>query len=175
MVKDGDIYVLAGLISHDGEWTFRSLAERLRVPHSMVQRALSRAEGAGLYSSSRRAVHLPHFEEFGVHAIRFVAPAHLGALVPGVPAAWAAPPMVQRIRSSSDEPPPVWPYARGDVRGQAFEPLHRVAPEAAAAWPELGETLSLLDSLRAGDARVRNVAGELLSGRLRGPGVGVSR
>lgn len=83
--------------------------------------------------------------------------------------------MVQRIRSSSDEPPPVWPYARGDVRGQAFEPLHRVAPEAAAAWPELGETLSLLDSLRAGDARVRNVAGELLSGRLRGPGVGVSR
>lgn len=108
-----------------------------------------------------------------MHAIRFVAPAQLGALVPGVPAAWAAPPMVELIRSSSDEPPPVWPYARGVVRGQAIEPLHRAAPEAAADWPELGETLSLLDSLRAGDGRVRTVAGGLLSERLRRSGAGV--
>lgn len=83
--------------------------------------------------------------------------------------------MVEMIRSSSDEPPPVWPYAQGDVRGQAIEPLHRAAPEAAAGWPELGEMLSLLDSLRAGDARVRNVAGELFFERLRGSGAGVSR
>lgn len=107
-----------------------------------------------------------------MHAIRFVAPTHLGALVPGVPAAWAAAPMAEKIRSSSDEPPPVWPYARGDVRGQAIEPLHRAAPEAVAAWPELGEMLSLLDSLRAGDARVRSVAGDLFSERLRGSSVG---
>jgi hypothetical protein len=170
VVKNGDIYVLAGLVSHAGEWSYRSLAERLRVPHTVVQRALARADEAGLYSPGRRAVHLPHFEEFAVHAIRFVAPAHLGALLPGVPAAWAAAPMVELIRSSSDEPPPVWPYAQGDVRGQAIEPLHRAAPEAVAGWPELGETLSLLDSLRAGDGRVRKVAGELFAERLRRSG-----
>lgn len=172
MVRDADIYVLAGLVEHAGPWSYRSLAERLHIPHSVVQRALTRAEGAGLYSPVRRTVHLPHFEEFSVHAIRFVAPTHLGALVPGVPAAWAAAPMAEKIRSSSDEPPPVWPYARGDVRGQAIEPLHRAAPEAVAAWLELGEMLSLLDSLRAGDARVRNVAGDLFSERLRGSSVG---
>jgi hypothetical protein len=169
------MYVLAGLLSHSGEWSYRSLAERLRVPHTVVQRALIRAEGAGLYSPVRRAVHLPHFEEFGLHAIRFVVPAHLGALVSGVPAAWAADPMAEKIRSSSDEPPPVWPYAQGEVRGQAIEPLHRAAPEAVAAWPELGEMLALLDSLRAGDARVRDVAGDLFSERLRRSSAGRGR
>ncbi|HEX6153347.1 MAG TPA: hypothetical protein VFZ19_07480 [Solirubrobacterales bacterium] len=167
MVKGPDIYVLSGLLAHDEEWSYRSLAERLRVPHPVVQRALSRAQEPDLYSADRREVHVPHFEEFAVHALRFVAPAQLGALVPGVPAAWAAEPMASAIRSSGEEPPPVWPYARGQVRGQAIEPLHPAAPEAVEGWPELGEILALLDSLRVGDPRVRRVAGELLMGLLR--------
>lgn len=167
MVKASDVYVLSGLLAHDGDWSYRSLAERLRVPHPVVQRALERAKGADLYSADRREVHLPHLEEFALHALRFVAPARLGALAPGVPAAWAAEPMASAIRSSGDDPPPVWPYASGRVRGQAIEPLHSAAPEAVENWPELGEVLALLDSLRAGDTRVRKVAGDLLSKMLR--------
>jgi hypothetical protein len=167
MVKAADIYVLAGLLLEDGKWSYRSLAERLRVPHAVVQRAIGRADGADLYAADRRRVHVPHLEEFAVHAMRFVVPASLGALVPGVPAAWAAEPMASAILSSTDEPPPVWPYVRGQVRGQAIEPLHPAAPEAAEDWPELGELLALLDSLRAGDVRVRKVAADLLSEILR--------
>lgn len=163
MVKKSDVYVLSGLLAQDGDWSYRSLADRLRVPHPVVQRALSRAQGAGLYSAERRAVHLPHFEEFAAHALRFVAPAQLGALVPGVPTAWAAEPMASAIRSSSDDPPPVWPFARGEVRGQAIEPLHSAAPEAIGEWSHLGEILTVLDSLRVGDSRVRKVAQEFLS------------
>jgi hypothetical protein len=168
MVKPSDIYVLAGLLAHEGDWTYRQLAADLRVPHAVVQRALARAGEAGLYSESQRAVHRPHFEEFALHALRFVAPASLGPIAPGLPAAWAAPPMSELIRSSGDEPPPVWPAARGRVRGQAIEPLHAAAVEAAEESPELSELLSLLDSLRAGDARVRRVAGDQLTKRLRG-------
>lgn len=175
MVKDSDVYVLSGLLAHDEAWSYRSLAERLRVPHPVVQRALERAKGADLYSADRREVHLPHFEEFALYALRFVAPVHLGALAPGVLAAWAAEPMVGAIRSAVDEPPPVWPCARGQVRGQAIEPLHASAPEAIESWPELGEILALLDSLRAGDARVRKVAGDLLSRMLRERTAAVSR
>jgi len=167
MVKKSDIFVLGGLLAHDEAWSYRSLAGRLCVPHPVVQRALARAKAVDLYSADSREVHRPHFEEFALHALRFVAPGQLGALVPGVPAAWAAEPMAGAIRSSGDEPPPVWPYAHGRVRGQAIEPLHSAAPEAAEDWPELGEVLALLDSLRAGDARVREVAGDLLSRMLR--------
>lgn len=161
MVKPPDIYVLAGLLAENRQWSYRSLAERLRVPHPVIQRALARAQDADLYSGDRREVHIPHFEEFAIHALRFIAPAQLGPLVPGVPAAWAAEPMASAIRSS-DEPPPVWPYVSGKVRGQAIEPLHSAAPEAAEDWSGLGEILALLDSLRAGDARVRRVAEEFL-------------
>ena len=175
MVKNSDIYVLSGLLAHDGAWSYRSLAERLGVPHPVVQRALERAKGADLYSGDRREVHLPHFEEFALHALRFVAPARLGALTPGVPAAWAAEPMAGAIRSSGDEPPPVWPDAHGRVRGQAIEPLHSAAPEAGENWPELGEILALLDSLRAGDARIRQAARDFLSKTLRERSVAAGR
>ena len=166
MLRAADIYVLAGLVAEDGRWSYRSLADRLRVPHPVVQRGLARAKAADLYAADRREVHLPHFEEFAVYALRFVAPAQLGALVPGVRAAWAAEPMASAIRSSGDEPPPVWPYAPSRLRGQAIEPLHPAAPEVVGEWRELGEVLALLDSLRAGDARVRKVAEGLLSERL---------
>lgn len=163
MVKTSDVYVLSGLLAAEGDWTYRSLAGRLKVPHAVVQRALARAQNADLYSPERREVHLSHFKELAVHALRFVAPAQLGPLVPGVPAAWAAEPMASAIRSSGEDPPPVWPYAHGPVRGQAIEPLHPAAPVAVEGWPRLGEILSVLDSFRAGDPRVRKVAGEVLS------------
>lgn len=169
MLKQQDIYVLGGLLAREGEWTYRSLADDLRVPHAVIQRALSRAREADLYSADRREVHRPHFEEFAVHALRFVAPARLGPLVPGVPAAWAAEPIAGAISSSGDDPPPVWPHPEGGVRGQAVEPLHEAAPEAVAEWPELGEILASLDSLRVGDVRVRGVAEGFLVEALRKP------
>lgn len=43
-----------------------------------------------------------------------------------------------------------------------LEPLHPSAPEAVQGWPQLGQILAILDSLRAGDLRVRGVAEELL-------------
>lgn len=166
VVKPGDIFVLAGLLAHQGDWTYRRLAAELHVPHPVVQRGLDRAEEAGLYSEGRRVVNVGHFEEFALHALRFVAPARLGPIVPGIPAAWAAAPLSELIHSSGEEPPPVWPAARGRVRGQALDPLHPAAVEAAPEWPELSDLLCLLDGLRAGDARIRGVAAGLLTDRL---------
>lgn len=167
MLSTPDVFVLGGLVVNRNAWTYRSLASDLGVPHPVVQRALGRAGGAGLYSPERREVHSPNFEEFAVHALRFFAPGELGAVVPGVPAAWAAEPVAQAIRSADDDLPPVWPAARGSVRGQALEPLHPAAAEATKEWPDLARLLAILDSLRAGDLRVRQVAERLLSETLR--------
>lgn len=167
MVKPSDVYVLTGLLAQVDGWTYRSLAGSLRVAHPVVQRALSRSGEAGLYVPERREVNLPSFEEFAVHALRFVAPERLGTVVPGVPAAWATEPVSSAIRTAGEDLPPVWPYARGRVRGQALEPLHPAAVRAVEGRPRLGEYLSVLDSLRAGDTRVRQVSAELLGRMLR--------
>jgi hypothetical protein len=162
MLQPSDIYVLCGLVAADDpSWTYRDLAKRLDVPHALVQRVLVRAQEAGLYSNDSRRVHRPNLEEFLLHGLRFVAPAKLGAVVPGIPAAWAAPPVSQRIRESGDLPP-VWPAAAGRVRGQALTPLHDSAVSAVKEFPRLGQLLAIVDSLRAGDPRVRSVAAKML-------------
>jgi hypothetical protein len=161
MVSPSDIYVLAGLASHDPpEWTFRAVADRLAVPVPLVQRALERAAGAGLYDPVSKRVHRANLDDFLRHAVRFVAPGALGALEPGVPAAWAAPPMSRLIHEAGDLPPPVWPSADGLVRGRSLDPLHKSAVEATAADTRLAELLSVIDSLRAGDVRIRSVAAQ---------------
>jgi hypothetical protein len=161
MLQPSDIYVLCGLAADGASWTYRELARQLDVPHPLVQRALKRAQEADLYSSDSRSVHRPNLEEFLLHGVRFVAPAKLGRVGPGVPAAWAAAPVSRRIRESGDLPP-VWPAARGKVRGQALPPLHKSAVSAVEDFARLGELLAIVDSLRAGDVRVRSVAGKML-------------
>ncbi len=167
MVGPTDLYVLAGVLSSEGEsFTLRGLAARLCVDHTLVHRALKRAEDAGLYSENSKQVNLASFEELAIHAARFIAPARLGALTRGLPAAWAAEPISGLVNQLEREPPPVWPSALGMVRGQALEPLHPAAVQAYRDAP-LAALLSIIDSLRAGDVRVRKVAATALTDTLR--------
>ncbi|HEY2140602.1 MAG TPA: hypothetical protein VGG98_00915 [Solirubrobacteraceae bacterium] len=168
MLSPTDIYVLAGVLAEDGEpKTLRELARDLHVDHTLVHRALARAEEVGLYRKASKEVNRPNLEELLTHAARFIAPAELGELTRGVPAAWAAEPISREISQPSDEPPPVWPDASGSIRGQALKPLHPAAPRASEDNPELASLLAIIDSLRAGDLRIRKVATNELRGVLR--------
>lgn len=163
MLGPTDIYVLAGALSDDRDaLTLRELAGRLHVDHTLVHRALKRAEAAGLYAASSKQVNRANFEELMTHAGRFIAPARLGELTRGVPAAWAAEPISTIIHQPKQEPPPVWPEALGAVRGQALKPLHPAAVKASQDAPTLASLLAIIDSLRAGDVRVRKVAASSL-------------
>ncbi len=159
MLLPVDVYVLTGSVAcGESRPTLRELAAYLALPdHSVVQRSLARAREADLVDG-RGDVRRPALEELCVHALRYIAPARLGPLTAGVPAAWAAEPMSRLIRSSGGDPPPVWPSATGPVRGQELPPLHPACVEASAAHPEFARLLCLVDSLRAGDVRVRSVA-----------------
>jgi hypothetical protein len=159
VLRSSDLYVLATLvINDDRNWTLRGLAGQLHVDHTLVHRALERADAVGLYLPGARAVNAGELEQLLVHAARFIAPVKLGELVAGVPAAWAAEPIASLVRQSGHDPPPVWPSATGRVRGQAFEPLHPAAVAAAAASPPLAQLLAVVDTLRTRDPRLRAVA-----------------
>jgi DNA-binding transcriptional MocR family regulator len=156
MLQPSDVVVMLALQSGDGPWTLRSLADRLGVQHSKVQRALERLAEAGLYDARGRRL-IPHAaEEFLVHALRYLDPIREGPITRGVPTAWAAPPLNAEI--VSEDLPPVWPHALGKVRGQSVKPLDERLPFLADEWPEVAELAALADAIRLGDARSRSAA-----------------
>jgi DNA-binding transcriptional MocR family regulator len=165
MVRPSDVLVLLALQQSGSDWTLRSLADRLGVKHSKVQRAVDRLERAGLYDERRRTI-VPHAaEEFLLHALKYLQPIREGAPTRGVPTAWAALPLSDEIVTTSDLPP-VWPDPHGSVRGVSVEPLDDALPRLVSEWPEVAEMAALVDALRLGDARVREAATRHLRTRL---------
>src|SRR5262249_33796620 len=80
-----------------------------------------------------------------------------------------APPL-RNESAAGDDLPPVWPWPKGDIRGVALKPLYKTAPVAALRDPLLYELLALVDSIRNGRARERNVAERELVHRLHSHG-----
>ena len=161
-----DLYLLLGMgaVSSDGRASFRDLSRILGVPVGFIQRHLALLERARLVDRRRRP-NLGNARELLISAARFIAPATLGEVVPGIPTAWAAPPLAGRIVDRS-ELPPVWPSLDGPQRGRAVEPLHKAAPDASKENLALRELLVLVDALRLDDPRVHGIASEMLSERL---------
>jgi hypothetical protein len=151
------------------DWTLRTLESETTIPRSVVQRGLKRLWRAGLFDPRRRMVNISQAEEFVIHGLRYVFPGILGGESRGVPTAWAAQPLADLIADGPDELPPVWPNPRGAVRGLALEPVHASVVKAADRDPTLGEQLALVDALRIGDARIRELAADQLRGRLGAP------
>jgi hypothetical protein len=74
---------------------------------------------------------------------------------------------LKEIISRTDDPPPVRPYQDGNVRGYEFAPLYRSVPKAVACDQHLYELLALVDAIRDGRARERDLAVKELKRRLK--------
>jgi hypothetical protein len=162
-----DVLVLAKLVSYGGQRpSMAQMAADLGLSPSQVHASLKRLERSRLITPSTNEPQLRAVEEFLLHGVKYAFPAVRGEATRGMPTAYAAPPLRAAIAQDGD-PPPVWPSAEGKVRGVTLEPLHRAAPKAAAQDPLLYELLALIDALRDGRARERQLAERELSGRLR--------
>jgi DNA-binding transcriptional ArsR family regulator len=167
MLKGEDVVLLLKLTEGPSEWTVRALEEETSIPRSVVHRSLKRLASAGLVDERRRRVNMTQAEEFLIHAVRYIFPGVLEGETRGVPTAWAAHPLADLLASPPSELPPVWPDVRGSLRGSTLRPLHDAVVEAARRDPELGQRLALIDAIRLGDARVRGLAADELTDRLR--------
>ena len=146
--------------------TFQKLADALGLSVSAVHRSVTRARAAGLLLADRQP-NRSALLEFVLHGVRYAFPAVRGGMTRGMPTAHAAPPLVDLIVQDND-PVPVWPDPQGEARGTSFKPLYRAAAQAARADAKLYECLSLIDALRGGRARERNLAKEHLTRLLHG-------
>jgi hypothetical protein len=162
-----DVVVLAKLLSYHGARPpIAHLAVDLSLSPSQVHLALKRLERSRLTDSESGRPLLRAVEEFLIHGVKYVFPARRGEATRGIPTAYAAPPLSSQIVESSDLPP-VWPDPEGDVRGVGLEPLSRGVPKAVRKDAVLYELLALIDALRDGRARERQIAERELSARLR--------
>jgi hypothetical protein len=165
VLKGQDVVLLLRLIGDPDIGSTQRLADETGISLATAHRALHRLADAGLYDLRRRRVPEAAAEEFLVHAVKYLFPPVRGSETRGVPAAWAAPPLLSEM--ADDALPPVWPHPSGNRRGIALKPLHPTVPELALGDNELGERLALVDAIRAGDARIRRLAEEALIDRLR--------
>ncbi|SHN00304.1 hypothetical protein SAMN02787076_02850 [Rhizobacter sp. OV335] len=83
----------------------------------------------------------------------------------GMPTAIAGPSLRQHF-DLSNAVLPVWPDAQGDTYGPSLTPLHHTAPTASRLDEKLFDVLTLLDALRIGAARERELASTMLLERL---------
>ncbi|MFA5140657.1 MAG: hypothetical protein WC728_15620 [Elusimicrobiota bacterium] len=160
--------MLLKLAASEGRaWRLVDLAQELGLSLSEVSTSLERSKRARLLDSSKKKINWPAFLEFVLHGLKYVYPAEPGAICRGVPTAHSAPPLSNEI-VSNDNDQYVWPSGDGTVRGQAIEPLYSSVPEAALRDPALHQLLALVDALRVGRARERQLASEELKRRLHG-------
>lgn len=145
----------------------KQLADELFLPASDVSRALQRCQQSGLLyrSDMEKRVNRQGLVEFVAHGLRYVFPPERGGLERGLPTAASIGPL-KSLFVENVEPPFVWPYAEGTMRGQSLAPLYKGAPRAALRDARLYELMALCDSVRVGRNRERNLALEKISKEL---------
>lgn len=165
-LKPQDVLVLLKMAaSRDRSWRLVDLAQELGLSLSEVSMGLERAKRVRLIDNSKKKLVWPSLLEFILHGLKYVYPAEPGPICRGMPTAHSAPPLSNEIVSEENDQY-VWPSGSGSVRGQAIEPLYESVPQAAGKDPELHQLLALVDALRVGRARERQLAGEELKRRL---------
>ncbi len=163
-MRPHDIAILLKIASKGNEkWYMKDLAQELMISASEISESINRSVIAGLISSDKRTLKKLALLDFLKSGLRYVYPQQPGAMVRGINTAISAPPLLDEFLSEEKF---VWPYGKGNSRGQAIEPLHPNTPEACLNDTKYYELMALTDAIRIGKVREQNMAFELLKNRI---------
>ncbi len=171
MLKPQDCLILLKLLANPDEfWSQRQLAQELCISLAETNAGLKRLVDASLLRKAGKSQFLPIIaaaEEFLINGLKYLIPGKFGEYTRGIPTAVGAPLFHDKIALGND-PIPVWPDAKGKERGVALNPIHPAVPKALHEKPDEAfyELLVLVDTIRSGRARERNLAIKLLKSRL---------
>ena len=154
-------------VNKEQDYLISQLADEFGVSVSTVHAGLQRAVLAKLLSRSSGSVRAvrPALQEFALHGVKYAFPGALGRSTRGVPTAIGAPILASHFESTSDLVP-VWPHPEGKIYGMELTPLHPSVPKVALQDQSLYEVLALVDAIRVGAAREREIAIEELKWKL---------
>ena len=171
MLKPQDCMILLKLLANPNmHWSQRELSKALSISLSEINAGIKRLIDAGLLRRAEPSDLIPIIaaaEEFLVNGLKYLFPGKLGEYTRGVPTGIGAPLFHDKIASGND-PIPVWPDAQGKQRGVALAPIHPSVPKALRDYPDENfyQWLVLVDTIRSGRARERNIATQLLKEKL---------
>ncbi len=168
LLKPQDIVFLLKLVAKAHEpWTYNGLAVELGMSPSEVHYAAQRAVASRLAIKNDQGirVNIQNLLEFILHGIQYSFIPERGGLGRGLPTAHAVAPLVEKF-APDNGPPPVWPDPKGSVRGESLTPLHKSVPVAVKTDPKLYELLALVDAIRSGRAREKEMAKKEITKRL---------
>lgn len=171
MLKPQDCVILLKLLANPKvDWSQRQLALTLGISLAEVNAGIKRLVTAGLLRSIKPSKFVPIInaaEEFLIYGLKYFFPAKLGEYTRGTPTGIAAPLFQNKIALGND-PVPVWPDAVGKQRGISLPPIHASIPKALRQNPDKNfyELLALIDVIRIGRARERNLAIQFLKNKL---------
>lgn len=182
-IKSQDIYILFKLVclqqeSQSGssiacnladQYSVRALGAGLDVSKTEVSTSIRRSIDIGMAIKDRKSgypkANKKALLEFVVYGLKYVFPAKPAEIVRGVPTAFSAPVLKDKLLSLGDYLY-VWPYAEGCEKGQSIQPLFKSVPKTALKDDCLYEYLALVDAIRLGNAREANLAAEMLKEKL---------
>jgi len=160
-LKPQDVLIALKVAASPGRaFTYAALANELGMSSSQVHAGVKRAHVARILSATVDegiSPIRPALQEFVIYGLRYAFPATTGAMTRGIPTAFAAPPL-EALIAQQGQVVPVWPHPKGSVRGYALFPLYPTIPDACELDQKLYEIFTLIDALRIGAARERELA-----------------
>ena len=156
-MKEQDLVILLKKLTGKGRsLSIRKLAEELGMSASSVSESLERSKQAQLVDRNKKHVNILALQEFLIHGVAYVFPAQPGRVGRGIPTYVSASPLKEQFAANADAY--VWHHVRGTARGQQIKPLYPSLPEAVLRDIELYELLVIVDALRMGRAREKEIA-----------------
>jgi len=149
----------------ENRFSVRALEADTGISKSQISLSLKRMYDVGLAKTDRKT-QLPKTNtkallEFITYGIKYVFPAKEGEITRGIATSIAAPVLRGKLMTSGDLPP-VWAYAKGKTKGMAVEPLHSNIFKTVQKDKRMYAMLALVDAVRIGHPRERNLALEKL-------------
>jgi hypothetical protein len=155
-MRPHDIVVLLKIACMPNDsWRMKDLANELFISASEISESINRSFVAGLISVDKKTLNKLSILDFLEHGLKYVFPQQPGPIVRGIPTAHSAEPLAKFIKSNEIY---VWPFGNGNARGQSVEPLYAKLPEAVLLDSKLYALMALIDGVRLGRAREKEIA-----------------
>ena len=155
-MKPQDIVILLKIIALNSEnWQQKALANSLNMSQSEISQSLSRLNFSGLYNGISKKVMRLALMDFLQYGLSYVFPQKPGPIAKGIPTVHSAPPLNSKIQSRDQY---VWPTSKGKVKGQSILPLYPSIVKTIEQDEKLYQLLILVDAIRVGRAREREIA-----------------